>query len=135
MTRWHEDDAFWEAVGPFLFPDSRWREAARRDVDQIIALAQIEPGSHVLDLCCGPGRHSLELARRGFNVTGVDRTVSYLEQAGHQAASEGLSIESIPDDMLTFRRPEAFDAAINLFTSFSFFENDADEQAVLRLSY
>jgi SAM-dependent methyltransferase len=132
MTPWQDDDAFWEAVSPFLFPESRWGEAARSDVDQVVALASIEPGAHILDLCCGPGRHSLELARRGFTVTAVDRTIAYLEQAGQQAATEGLSVDFIRGDMLTFCRPGAFDIAINLFTSFGFFDSDADELTVLR---
>ena len=50
-------------------------ENTRREVDFIVAAAAIQPHSHILDLCCGQGRHCLELARRGFkNVMGVDRS-------------------------------------------------------------
>jgi SAM-dependent methyltransferase len=129
---WHDDDVFWEAVAPFLFPDSRWGEAARREVDQVVALTGVEPRAHILDLCCGPRRDRLELARRGYSVTGVDRTIAYLDQASHQAASEGLSVDFVRGDMLTFRRPGAFDVAISLFTSFGYFESDADEQTVMQ---
>jgi len=50
-------------------------------------------GSSVLDLCCGPGRHSLVLAERGLTVTGVDRTEFLLERARTEAATRGLEIE------------------------------------------
>jgi 2-polyprenyl-3-methyl-5-hydroxy-6-metoxy-1,4-benzoquinol methylase len=50
-------------------------------VDTILSLGPIPDNASVLDLCCGPGHHSLELARRGFRVTGVDRTRAYLDAA------------------------------------------------------
>jgi SAM-dependent methyltransferase len=88
----------------------------------------------VLDMPCGPGRHSLELARRGFRVTGVDRTVAYLDTARQKAAAEGLDgvaqVEWIKADMRDFRLPERFDAAINLFTSFGYFEDPAEDRQV-----
>ena len=50
-------------------------ENTRREVDFIVSAAAIQTHSHILDLCCGQGRHCLELARRGFrNVMGVDRS-------------------------------------------------------------
>jgi SAM-dependent methyltransferase len=89
----------------------------------------------VLDLCCGPGRHSLELARRGFKVTGLDRTASYLEQARSRAHEEGLDIEFVQEDMRAFCRPDAFDGAINVFTSFGYFEDPAEDRKVLANLY
>ncbi len=70
MKPWHEQDAFWETMAFKMFAPQRWQQAAT-DVDQLLALVPLPGGSHVLDLCCGPGRHSLELARRGFVVTMV----------------------------------------------------------------
>jgi len=50
-------------------------ENTRREVDFITASAKIQPHSHILDLCCGQGRHCMELARRGFkHVMGLDRS-------------------------------------------------------------
>jgi len=85
----------------------------------------------VLDLCCGPGRHSLELSRRGFTVTGVDRTAAYLDRAKKQAEAEGLEVEFVQEDMRNFSRPEAFDGAINMYTSFGYFEDPADDKRVI----
>ena len=126
---WHEQDTFWETVAPVLFVERRWSDAPA-EVEQVLALLGIGPGAHILDLCCGVGRHSLELARRGFQVTGVDRTQLYLDRASRQAEAEGLEIEFVQRDMRAFCRPDAFDAVVNLFTSFGYFEDPEDDQRV-----
>lgn len=131
MAAWHDDDAFWKALAPFLL-DQRRRGVSSEQVTQIVRLLEVEPGAQVLDLCCGPGVHSLELARRGFRVTGVDRTVFYLERAQRQATEEGLEIEFVREDMRAFRRSGAFGGAINMLTSFGYFEDPADNLLVLR---
>ena len=87
---WFENDDFWRDFYPFMFPDERFA-AAPDEVSRILALAQCSGGS-VLDLCCGPGRHSVELARRGFRVTGVDRSPFLLAKAHELAATSGASI-------------------------------------------
>ena len=130
MKAWHERDAFWIKWAPFLFEERRW-EQAREEMANLISLLNISPGASVLDLCCGPGRHSLQLARAGLSVTGVDRTRTYLQEARNRAQTEGLKIRFIQDDMRTFCRPNTFDVAINLFTSFGYFDDiDEDERVV-----
>jgi SAM-dependent methyltransferase len=129
MVKWHDDDVFWIKMAPVLFPPSRL-EAAHRDVEAVLSLTGIAGGT-VLDMGCGVGRHSLELARRGFNVTGVDRTQVYLQEAGKQAEAEGLGIEFLQADMRDFQRNEKFDAALSLFTTFGYFENPAENEQVL----
>jgi len=131
MKAWHADDRFWERTAPFQFSERRWT-AAPEEVERILALLELAEGAAVLDLCCGPGRHSLELARRGFRVTGVDRTARFLEEGRRRAQAEGLTVEFVQDDMRTFRRPEAFDAAINLFTSFGYFDDPREDKQVLQ---
>jgi len=131
MIAWYDRDDFWETFLPTLFSQRRW-EAAPAEVDNLLELTGLEPDAHVLDLCCGPGRHSLEMARRGFRVTGVDRTACYLEAARQKAAEEKLEVEFVREDMRHFSRPGAFDAALNLFTSFGYFEDPADDLQVAR---
>lgn len=126
---WHEQDAFWETVAPVLFVQRRWSDAPV-EVEQVVYLLGLGSGAHVLDLCCGVGRHSLELARRGFQVTGVDRTRLYLDRASRRAEAEGLKVEFVQSDMRTFCRPDAFDAVVNLFTSFGYFEDPEDDRQV-----
>jgi SAM-dependent methyltransferase len=128
-TPWHDDDGLWQTLGPLLFPESR-RGAAAGEVDRVLALSGLEPGARVLDMPCGVGRHSLELARRGFAVTAVDRTRTYLDEVEASAAAEGLEIEVVHDDMRRFRRPGAFDGVLNLFSSFGYFDDEAEDLAV-----
>ena len=129
-NRWYEDDDFWETMAPRMFSQKTWA-AAPEETDRVVTFLGVEPPAVILDLCCGVGRHSLELTRRGFRVTGVDRTASYLKQAEKHAADDGLEIEFVREDMRRFVRDNAFDGAINLFTSFGYFEDQADDRQVL----
>ncbi len=128
--RWHDDDHFWRVIAPVLFRTDRWLSAPE-EVAKVLRLLEAREGEAVLDLACGPGRHALELARRGFRVTAVDRTSAYLEEAERRAREENLSVEFVREDMRTFCRPGAFHRAINMFTSFGYFEDAADDERVL----
>jgi len=130
MKAWHEDDAFWEAFGPLMFREELWA-AAPAEVDAIVELVDLPPRSAVLDLGCGVGRHSLELARRGYQVTGVDRTAAYLLEARKRARRERVPVTFLAADMREFVRPAAFDVVLSLCTSFSYFEDAADNKRVL----
>src|SRR5262247_565565 len=90
MWTWFEDDTLWENLESILFSQFRSPESTVREAEQILGLVRPSPGAAVLDLCCGPGRHSLEFARRGFRVTGVDRTARYLATARAAASVAGL---------------------------------------------
>ena len=79
MTDWFDDESFWIEMYPFMFPEERF-EAAQEQVEKILSLVNFQ-GTSILDLCCGPGRHSLILAERGFTVTGVDKTAFLLDKA------------------------------------------------------
>src|SRR5688500_6134893 len=127
MTQWADNDALWHAYLRFGELEQR-RETAPQEVEQVLALlAPLPEGAAVLDLCCGVGRHSIELAKRGHRVTGVDRFEPFLEGAKSAAAAGGLQVEWVQQDMRRFHRPAAFDAAISLFTSFGYFHDDEEE--------
>ncbi len=127
---WYQDDAFWVAMTTALFDPDRLA-GTPDEVDAIVALTGLVPGKRVLDLCCGPGRHSVELARRGMRVTGVDRTRSYLRRARRKAARAGLEVEFVEQDMREPLGCDRFDVAINMFTSFGYFEAPSDDLRVL----
>lgn len=131
---WHEQDTFWETVEPILFHERRYSDTPA-EVDNITSLIGLQPGMRLLDLCCGVGRHALEFARRGFQVTGVDRTRVYLDRASAQAEAEGLDVEFIQGDMRTFCQPDTFDVVVNLFTSFGYFEDPGDDRQVVTNVY
>lgn len=127
---WFEDEGFWRDFYPFMFSAERF-SAAEEDVNHIMALTQCTGGS-LLDLCCGPGRHSMEFARRGFQVTGVDRSPFLLDRARELASNSKVAIELVEQDMRSFVRPQAFDLICNLFTSFGYFKDEQDDLRVLR---
>ena len=133
-TPWHDSDSFWEIYESLIFT-GKVIAAAPQEIEHAIAMLKLEPGARICDLCCGVGRHSLELARRGFQVTSVDRTERYLNQAKAKAEAEGLDIEFVHKDARDFRRPDSFDAVINLFTSFGYFEAPSENVAVLENIY
>ncbi len=126
---WFEDDTFWSDSYPFMFPASRM-ENAEEDTDSLIELTGITEGD-VLDLCCGPGRFSIAMARRGFTITGVDRSEYLLEIAKRRSSLEGFNIEWVPEDMRNFVRPESYDLTLCMFTSFGYFEKHSDNMKVL----
>jgi 2-polyprenyl-3-methyl-5-hydroxy-6-metoxy-1,4-benzoquinol methylase len=125
-----EDEAFWREAAPAIFNEER-RKSAASEVDQVVSLASLAPGAAVLDLGCGQGRHSLEFARRGYSVTGVDRTGGYIDVARETAVREKLEIEFLHADIREFRREGRFDLAVSMLTSFGYFEEQADERRVL----
>lgn len=130
MPAWHADDEFWRtAIGWMLRERSH---DARQEVEEIVSLVGVRPPASVLDLGCGIGRHALELARRGFEVTGVDRTREFLAEAREAADADDLEVEFVEEDMRRFERPDAFDLAVNLLTSFGYFEDPADDARVVR---
>ena len=131
MKPWHDRDEFWERTAASMFSE-RVIAAAPQDVENIIALLGLQPGASVLDLCCGVGRHAIELARLGFRVTAVDRTQDYLDRASARAEKEGLSIEFVCADMRAFCREAAFDAVVNLYTAFGYFEDIEEDRQVVR---
>jgi SAM-dependent methyltransferase len=127
---WFEDETLWRELYPYVFPLERVA-AAQGQVTRILALAGVAGGA-LLDLCCGPGRHAVEFARRGFTVTGVDRSRFLLERARESALAAEVAVEWVLGDMRQFERPAAFHLACNLFTSFGYFEREEDNLRVLR---
>ena len=129
MSEWFDDESFWIEMYPYMFSDKQL-EIARAQVDKIISLVGCRGGS-ILDLCCGPGRHSLVFAEKNFSVTGVDKIGFLLDKAKKRAEEESLQIEWIQEDMRDFVRPDEFDLVISMFTSFGYFHNKDDDFQVL----
>ena len=129
--KWFEDDSFWKRMFPFMFPEANFTVAAE-NVAKIAALTGRSSGN-VLDLGCGPGRYAIPFAKAGFIVTGVDRTRFLLDKARDLAA--GAHVEWLQQDMLEFVRPNVFDLALNVFTSFGYFDDASDNRRVLENVY
>ena len=127
---WFANDDFWREMYPYMFTPGRFEEASG-EVDSIIALAGFTKG-RILDLCCGPGRHSVELAKRGYSVTGVDYSPFLLERARERSEGiDGPQPEFVREEMKSFVREGAYDLALSIFTSFGYYEDDEYNRTVL----
>jgi len=148
-AKWYEDAEFWEHFAPIMFDDTHWAEVPEV-TDAVTRLSRFnlygetsggawkEPllsPPKILDLCCGLGRISTELAKIGFEVTGVDFTKSFLDAAIDDAKYEKLKIEYIHADAREFVRPDYFDTITNLYISFGYFSDQDDDMKVLRNAY
>ena len=112
-------------------------ERTQREVDFInstLNLPQAGSGptgsARILDLCCGHGRHTVELAATGYSMVGQDLSVSFLDLAKDAAAARNLQIQFVHADMREIPFEGEFDAVINMFTAFGYFD-DVENQKVL----
>lgn len=102
------------------------------EVDGVLRLLNLKPKSKILDIPCGYGRHSIELAKRGFVVTGSELNAKHLSVAKKEARKNSAKIQFVKEDMLEISYDSKFDAVINVFYSFGFFESDEDNFKVLQ---
>lgn len=95
-------------------------------------LFQLPPGSQILDVGCGPGRHAIEFAKRGYRVTGLDHSPKMLKIAKELAKKEKVEISLILEDARKMSFAEEFDAAISLYEgAFSLMESDEENILIL----
>jgi SAM-dependent methyltransferase len=87
----------------------------------------LSEGSEVLDVPCGHGRIANRLATRGARVTGLDADPFFLERARADAAERGVEVEYIQGDMRELPWSERFDAVVNWFTSFGYFDDEGNK--------
>jgi len=109
-----------------LYKDRNYREA-QIFMDNLTHYLNLPEKAKVLDLACGKGRHSIYLNQLGFNVVGADLSENSIAIATKNA-NDSLRFQ-VHDMRLSFE--EKFDAIFNLFTSFGYFDNDADNLKTL----
>lgn len=123
---------WWQEYFDETYP-RRYLVDPEETVAEVLMLRDLlpEPPADLLDVACGAGRHSLPLARAGFHVVGLDISAPLLAMARSAAEAEGLDVQFVAADMRTIPYVACFDAAINMFTSFGYFEQEEENQAVL----
>jgi len=106
-------------------------EQTEVEANFVLKALNCRENARILDLCCGYGRHSLSLAKKsGFTITGMDLSDDYLKIAGAQFSHSNITY--VKGDMRHIPYENSFDAVINLFTSFGFFDSDEENEAVLK---
>lgn len=128
MEWWKEGEFFdREYISDFspLMADS----ITKKQVDFIVSV--LPPGSDILDLAGGHGRHTIELATRGFNCTLLDINRKFLAIARELAVKKGVSVRFVHQDMREMNFYENFDAVISMATSFGYFSAEEDHFKVI----
>ena len=100
-----------------------------RFIAEKLALRQ---GEAVLDTVCGHGRHAIPLATAGYRLTGADRSEVEIGRARQAAVAAGVDARFVVSDMRDLPFAAEFDAAYNVFTSFGYFEDEAEDRRALR---
>ena len=125
----HWSDGFFDAWYPHLFPLA---PAARSDAEaEVLTRLLPEPPARVLDVACGEGRHAVRLAAAGYEVVGIDASQYLLGLARDAATRAAVSLSLHQMDMREMPFSGEFDAALNLFTAWGFFEDDNENQRAL----
>ncbi|MGH2533379.1 MAG: class I SAM-dependent methyltransferase [Thermomicrobiales bacterium] len=113
----HYDGAYYAAIGDFLgerYLDYGFTKGTIQEVDFLVELLGLPDDARILDVGRGPGRHSLEPARRAYRTLGIDISRAFFEIASRQAAEEGLPAEFVVADVRAMTFDREFDAAICL---------------------
>jgi SAM-dependent methyltransferase len=105
-------------------------EATRAEVDFIREALGLGPGSVVLDLACGYGRHAVGVAGHGARVTGLDFNARYLELAAEEARRAGVEVRWMAGDMRALPFEREFDGVYSYYTSFGYFGDEENERVL-----
>lgn len=125
---------WYKKIWTLSIQDMSWVEDTKRQVDFLIDKLEMKGNEKVLDLACGFGRHSLELARRGYDVTGVDITPAYIEYATTQAQTENLNARFICSDIRDLRFMEQFDIVLNMADgAIGYLENEEENLKIFQV--
>jgi SAM-dependent methyltransferase len=124
VTEWYEE---WFGEDYLRLYPHRDDADAERAVALIAKTLELRPGWRVLDVGCGAGRHTRAFADRGARCIGLDLSAALLRLARQTTAAPLVraDMRHLPI------RPASMDLTVNLFTSFGYFERDAEHAAAL----
>lgn len=115
-----------------LFAAMATPEGTAQEVAAVLGLLDPRPGARILDLACGQGRHAVLLARLGYRVAGLDLSAALLGHAQEAARKAAAEVRWVQADMRRLPFGPEFDACLSLFASFGYFEDEAENDRVLR---
>jgi ubiquinone/menaquinone biosynthesis C-methylase UbiE len=113
MSKKNEWEEFFDGHAP-EYMNNEFTKNTLAEVDFIIEELSLAEGCRILDVGCGTGRHSIELARRGYRMTGIDLSSGMLAEARKNAAKAGVEVEWIKSNAARFELKKLFDAALCL---------------------
>ncbi len=119
---WYED--FFQGINCELWEKAIPAEWTKQEVDFLVSELNLQQGQHILDIPCGFGRHSVELAKRGFNVTGIDISETFIKSLTDTINSERLNIKAVRADILSIKLDQKFSGAVCMGNSFGYVNFD-----------
>jgi len=126
---------FFSAGSPYLQHPLLTPERTAREVDFVLSHLALSPEARLLDVGCGAGRHTIELARRGVHVVGIDPSAAMIAAAQARAAEAGVSPAFRQVSGEAFIAPEPFDAATCLFTTLGQISENGENSALVQRVY
>lgn len=131
-TEWWQ--TFFQGLWQEVQPRFHTPEQTEKQADFIGDVLGIEPPAEVLDVPCGEGRIALELASRGYRMSGIDMTETFLSEAMDKARKRGLDITWHRGDMRKIPWEKRFDAAICMWGSFGYFDEEGNSEFIKAVS-
>lgn len=113
MTSANQWESFYDRHAPH-YDRGAFTTHTVAEVDFLLGVIGLPGRATVLDVGCGTGRHAIELARRGYRVTGIDLSSGMLAEARRKATAAGLDVAFVHADAATYAAPAPFDAVICL---------------------
>jgi len=128
---WHllYDKEYIKIYSSFFSP-----EETSREIDYFINTAPLIKSQRILDLCCGEGRHTIELAKRGYQVTGFDYSNAFLAKAKKDAQKEGVKINFVQGDIRQLPFEKEFDVVLMSGSAAFYFEDAENKNIFIELN-
>ena len=130
---WYED--FFKGINCELWEKAIPEDWTNHEVDFLLKELDLKPGDPVLDIPCGFGRHAIALARKGFKVTGVDISKTFMKNLNKKIKAEDLSITPVLANILEVRLITNFSGALCMGNSFGYFPFDKMKIFIEKVSY
>jgi len=127
MAKWYQN--WFNSPYYHILYHQRNNAEAEFFIDNLCQHLQPQQDAKLLDIACGKGRHSIYLNKKGYNVTGIDLSHSSIQYAKQ---FENDTLRFFEHDMRKLLFINYFDYALNLFTSFGYFESDRDNINALK---
>ena len=129
---WYED--FFQGINCEIWENAIPTDVTKQEVDFLLSEFDLKKGQNILDIPCGFGRHAIELSKRGFNVTGIDISHTFIKGLTEKIITEKLNIKAILANMLSIQLQEKFSGAVCLGNSFGYFNIDSMKLFVEKVS-
>jgi len=124
---WYKD--FFDETYNRTYIHLDWERTAR-EVDFIEKALELDKNDLILDIPCGFGRHSIELTKRGYRVTGMEYNYPQIDMAMRLMVEQKATFDIIEADMRDIPHENKYDKIFNYFTSFGYFNDEENEKTM-----